>query len=380
MKKAFKQLLEDYPKDGTNVLSIYYPYETSRPIDFSKKVLAYAFTKAKSHKLATYFNFPDKLKRTIGRDLHKKNDFKKGISVFAEFGDKKLDQEKRYLSPESFRLDYLSNKPQKYAAFDRLPDIRQLIKNKKHAKKTAVALISREKAILYKFQSNNLEKIFEHRNDYALSKQASQYQQKYSPNKNKAFIHSTGSANKARRRESENKNFLNEIEKKMRPYLKNTFKRIVIIYSNEFMQDVDSFSKSLQNIDGSRQVFTLNKNINKPKRVKKEVRKLIKSVQKNNTKKKYADSRETGLLVTGLNAVSKALRQQKVQKLFIKPRSKKSGYIMPGNLLFSYPVKGSKKIRNIFPWIVKISIETGAEIVILPEENRYSSAAALMRY
>lgn len=378
MKKTIFKLLKVYPKKDTLVLSAYYPYDKSRPVDFRDKVSTYIYNQAKSIDIASSHYFPEKLKNSLEDNLSAGDSLQKGIFILAELDKKNKDMTKNYLPKGNFLIRHLAKKPKKYTTISKLPDLRQILWIEKTALDSLVVNIKRDQAEVYKLQDSQIKKLFDYKNPYAMEKEASEYQERYSTTKGQTFVHSTGDENKKRRRESENINFLNELRSKIISYARKV-ECVVFIFSDEFTGHIQSLAeKTAKRVQ--KKTILINKNLKNQHAIKNTVRKSIKRSKENETKKDYKAAKETSLLVTGLNEVTKGLRQQKVQTLFVKPRVKSPGFVAPQKLLFSYPVKGSKKVKNLFPWVLKSAAESGSEIFVLPEEKNYPPIAALYRY
>jgi hypothetical protein len=109
--------------------------------------------------------------------------------------------------------------------------------------------------------------------------------------------------------------------------------------------------------------------VNKAK--KKNKRELIKALKS-----------EPKIFVQGWKEVTDAARLAKVSTLFLHPGLTKKGYLSRPDMIYTYPVKGSMKIKNISPWLVMNVSNKGGDIKIVDstESLLKNDVSAKLRY
>ncbi len=87
-------------------------------------------------------------------------------------------------------------------------------------------------------------------------------------------------------------------------------------------------------------------------------------------------------MVNSTHTVSSMLRKAQVDTLYLRKEYSKSGFVLPSGVTFSYPVKNSKKVANIRPWLIKGAIETDADIKVIEKstQNQPHQIMASLRF
>jgi hypothetical protein len=71
----------------------------------------------------------------------------------------------------------------------------------------------------------------------------------------------------------------------------------------------------------------------------------------------------------------------KIRDLFITIDASKPGYVKENGLIYTYPTRGSKKIQNIAPRLVKRTLEQGGNIRVFRDEKILEAPiSAKLRY
>lgn len=85
-------------------------------------------------------------------------------------------------------------------------------------------------------------------------------------------------------------------------------------------------------------------------------------------------------VLTDPHHVTKALRRGRVDRLYIHPNFDMAGYVTPNSHCYTYPVKGSSRVEQVRPWLLKTAIDTSAHIslsddpeMLLAATTRYST-------
>lgn len=84
--------------------------------------------------------------------------------------------------------------------------------------------------------------------------------------------------------------------------------------------------------------------------------------------------------VSDLHEVTSLLRMGNVDTLYIKSDLDRFGYVTPNTQCYTYPVKGSKKVASIRPWLLKSALDISADIKVAYNQDMNSQALAIPRY
>lgn len=84
--------------------------------------------------------------------------------------------------------------------------------------------------------------------------------------------------------------------------------------------------------------------------------------------------------IVGLHDVVKALRMHQVDKVFIPQSLQRQGYVTPEAQCYTYPVKGSKRVASIRPWVYKLAHDSAAQISLLASPTQQPEITAVKRY
>lgn len=210
--------------------------------------------------------------------------------------------------------------------------------------------------------------IFEKRSKYS-NPEHNRYYEKFSMTDSKVLRHGTGSEKYLRTVHSGwllfVRNALKEIQRKFQP------ESLDILFSQSF----EPLKKKLSGIIES-EVHSKNLDFNflssdtflssqseEPKNLAKSPKKIKKNSRLN---------------IQGAHNVAKALRKGEVEKLIIDVNFESKGYITPDSKCYTYPVKNSKKVDSIRPWILKSAVDTSADILITNSDK--GSIFATTRY
>jgi len=131
------------------------------------------------------------------------------------------------------------------------------------------------------------------------------------------------------------------------------------------------------------ETILIDKNITDQKQLEELVVKKTDQYKKKTIKKQLKEAQERFDRYLGAwQEILTAANEGRIQKLFIKPVINKKGYVTPDNRIYNYPVKSSRLVNNIAPWLVRQVLAAGGDIIILDHnsQNSLPEVAALKRY
>jgi len=83
---------------------------------------------------------------------------------------------------------------------------------------------------------------------------------------------------------------------------------------------------------------------------------------------------------SNLHEICKLIRQGNLDTLYLSSELNQSGYITPSANCYTYPVKDSKKVDSIRPWLIKSALNISAKLIILNTQDIGSEVLAIPRY
>jgi len=84
--------------------------------------------------------------------------------------------------------------------------------------------------------------------------------------------------------------------------------------------------------------------------------------------------------VSDLHKVAGLIRMGNIDTLYIAADLDEFGYVTKDSHCYTYPVKGSKKVESIRPWLIKSAIDISAQVKITKDQDINSSVLGLPRY
>jgi len=74
------------------------------------------------------------------------------------------------------------------------------------------------------------------------------------------------------------------------------------------------------------------------------------------------------------------LRQGNVETVYLSSKLNQPAYVTPNGDCYTYPVKNSKKVASIRPWLIKSALDISADVIVSKEQNISGDVLAIPRY
>jgi hypothetical protein len=296
------------------------------------------------------------------------------LGIFAKFS---LEGE-----VEDVDLANLHRSPETEATVGKAYDLDQLIWIDHVTKDSLVLNVQINDAKVYILRGTEL--VLEKMIDYEIEEEAREFVQEYSPIQGEGDIyHGTGGSNKEREREE----FLKMLFNQVLDFVKEDYAQeldvdyILIFYSMPFdfiSDDIISMTKGMFGFDP----ITVQRNVSSKSELENHSEKVIREYEEELKKEllEYARS-DNDIYAKGWKEVCDASNFGKIRDLFITIDASKPGYVKENGLIYTYPTRGSRKIQNIGPRLVKRTLEQGGNIRIFRDEEILEAPiSAKLRY
>ncbi len=335
----------------------------------------------KNHKfIKKYSNSHQIIINNLSKLIIKLNHLQKGIAFFCHLNFKKLNRVENNFSIKQKYLCHLKFKPFSKIIFNKKYDLSQLnwINNKQL--KTAIFHINRQSIKLYKYEKNDLKFVGKAKN-LAIKKQQKHGLKKYSPTDQDKTYYGLGADKTDRKRKKQEQLFLLMLYQAIQDYKKilKQYDQLYIIYSTSFVPLMNNYKAKLkQKLNNKINIIFKRKNFQNPNQIKKFINLQIQQINNTRQELKILMKQNQKHIALKWKTILLAQRKQQIANLMIKPNLKKMGFIRHNNL-YRYPVKNSKKIKNLVPWLTTSVIQNQGHISMF-KPNSQTSKAAILRY
>jgi len=384
-KQIAKLLDQEAEKIKSNVyfFTAYLPVKSYSKLQTKKRLKSLVLKTLRNHKkLKKFSSLHHYLVKKAFQKINKLDSLKKGLAFFAKID---LQRGKAYeIRDKNITTFPVSRQPKKEAYIGKTFDLDQLIWIKNTAAYALVVNLERQKCLFYALEGGKLRRLSCLKNKFVKTKEG-EYLEKFAPLPKKGILYSTGADKEARRTLKENRRFINNLKLyiKQNKRLKTGFEYLIFFYSESFAELIESFEKYIKTVFPSSTPLFIQKNIQKESRLKRAAIKQIKKFQKTVKKDLLALVKENQpLFVQGWSKTAKAARQKKIETLFIKPTVRKRGYLYKKEFIYTYPIKDSRMVKDIAPWLVKTVVDTSGRVVIIKDDGIMPEVevAAKLRY
>lgn len=375
-RKQINNLLE---KEAKNIkLNVYFftaylPSKNYSKLQIKKRFKSLILKTLRNHqKLKNFSRLHQHLIKKVNQKVNSLKNLKSGFAVFVKFNA--LKQQKQRLEKileKNITFLPLPKEPKKETYLGKTFDLDQLVSIQNSTPKALILNLKRQISTFYILKKNKLKKLTQLKNKFTKSKPA-EYLEKYAPLFHQGTYYGTGADKKDKDKLKQTKKFLNQIKN----FLKNNktipsrFNYLITFYSQSFANLIKSFKKGLQTILPSSHLILINKNINHKNKLQKQALKKITQFQKKEEKRLlYLAKENIDLFVKGWNKVTRADRSKKIATLFIKPTIEKKGYLLNKQFIYTYPVKNSRMVKNISPWLVKNVLDANGKLVLIKNNS-----------
>jgi len=348
-------------------LSGYYPAGQMTKKQLARRSSVYLFNKLKKD---NFFQKRSLISQTaseeVKKNIQKLDDIGKGIAFFAILS-KDFKKQKTNELFDFFDIVPLHLSPKKEITVGKVFDLDQLVWVDNHKIEAVVCYIDSEKADFFLLNRKKFTKINSLKNKFFDERQP-EYLEKHSPTLKDKTFYGTGADKSDKNQDKSNQLFFQKIKRNI---LKNKTitsesQYCVIIYSKSFSFLINnSFKQQLENKFHKIKMIFFQKTFIRNSEIKQKAIELIKKTQKKQKIKIYRKiQNKKSLQVKGWTKVTKFARQNRIEVLFTPPKAEKQGYLLDNQFVYTYPVKNSRKVKNIAPWLVRSVLEGNGRVFI----------------
>jgi hypothetical protein len=360
-------------KSSVYFFSAYFPAKHYSKLQLRKRLKSLVLTTFRKHR--SLKNFSRLHRRLVEKITHKINRIKeleKGLAIFVKFNARKQQKGRlEEILDENVMIIPLTREPKKETYLGKIFDLDQLIWIDKTAIDALILNLNRQTCDFYTLEGDDFRKYTQLKNKF-IKERENEYLEKFAPPSRQGTYYSTGSDKTARAKLEENSKFISQIKEylKTRRGLQVRFDYLIVFYSANFAGLIKAYERDIKTIFSSFTPIFVAKNIQNENQLKQEALNQIKKLQKT----VYTDLLELAkenfnLYAQGWNKVAKADRLKKIDTLFIKPTVKKKGYLLNKEFIYTYPVKDSRMVRNIAPWLVRNVVDASGRIVVIKDSS-----------
>lgn len=364
---------EDREKGNIYFLSVYFPTKDYLKKEIKvglKSLILQAFRSHRNLKNKNWLHhkIADRISRKIGL-LRGKG---KGFAIFVKFKAEKPKKKRGKLS--ELTLFFLHRKPKKEVYIGKIFDLDQLIWLDNVKIEACIFNLRRRKCEIY-IVDNGEFKYFSTEKNKFIKEREQEYIEKQ---RGTSVRHGTGTKKLERKKVEENKRFLTYLRQiiKNELALRTEIKYFLIFYSVSFEKIIKKFVKNFPKTH----TILVNKSMADEKKLKRVSLKKLKAKQEKIKEKliQKAKSLPKKYYVEGWKKVTTASRKRKIDILFLDPTIRKKGYLYRKGFIYTYPVKNSRLVRNIIPWLVRNTIRSKGKIVFFQDKKK--PIAAKLKY
>lgn len=367
-------------------LTIYFPSQGQPKNRLKKEIGSFVSTTLKKSQEGKLIFDQKAILTQVNQTIDNLESLPKGLAFFIKLNSSTGNGKK--ISPieeENFVFIPLEKLPQKEIFLGANFDLDQLVWLADKGIDGLVFQINQNEAQIYVYDDQRLFAIAKQKNPLGQQKEAGQYLEQFSPLNFQGIFHGTGQDAIDKKKREKNKLFLKSLQLfvKERADLTESFDYLVINWSSSFAKLDTNFPQELAAFFPKTKVILIDKNIGDPKQLEQIIIKKINQAQMANTKKQLEAAQENfDRYLKSWSKILTAANENRIEKLFIRPVIKKRGYVAKDNQIFTYPVKNSRLVDNIAPWLIHQVLETGGDIIILDQRQKkdFPPIAALLRY
>ncbi|MDD3648429.1 MAG: hypothetical protein PHS44_08110 [Candidatus Dojkabacteria bacterium] len=390
MNKLIKELVYQKADKKEIFMSLYLPYSKEQRNQYVTKLKSLIY---EGFRRSSLFENSESVHERIFNEIKplllKQVNLKKGLAVFLKFDTNKQEKfAKNREKLEYLKVIFLDRRVKKQIVLSRIFDLAQLSDQENFEGEALIIRMDREDCSGFKLSNNKLHKLFELDSDYEVIKEK-EYMEKYSPiadQKESGLYKGTGESNLDRRRETYVRWFTDKVVGYIsdKINLKN-YSALIVFHSENVRENVDLFD-DLRSFNHDLAILKIARNIQEISDLRAESIDSMKRIVKNIKKKLLEKARERNNdFVSGLNEVTRAVRQERVKRLFMNSLKCKKGYLLESSgkvLPYSYPVRDSKLTECVNPWIVREVLHKGGQVIIAGDSGNMwrSDLASELRY
>jgi hypothetical protein len=151
--------------------------------------------------------------------------------------------------------------------------------------------------------------------------------------------------------------------------LKAGFGYVVVFHSKIFSSLVEHILDNPPNGLTNSTFIPVAKNVRTTERLQQEALQTVERCRRSEKQASLKAAREDHVrYAEGFKDVSKASRAKSIETMFIRYGATRRGYVLGKDLVYTHPVKGSRLVRNITPWLIRSVMQSKGNILILKDD------------
>ncbi|MBD3250527.1 MAG: hypothetical protein GF381_03100 [Candidatus Pacebacteria bacterium] len=315
----------------------------------------------------------------ISQEVDQLDGLKKGLAVFVKL-DVKSGKKIKLQSPVF--VVPLERTPKKEAQLSQSFDLDQLLLAAYSQLDALIINLHRKTFRIYHLLDSDLKLIKEQENEF-IGEMPNEGLETHAPlDQQSGIYHGTGTNTHQRRLLKQNQLFMNQLEQylvnQLGQELKTKFKYVLIFYSDYFQEVISGLGEAIRDRIGSQKLELIHKTLYNDQQVQEQAKKKFRQLQNARRQSLAADLKEKFYQVKkGWTNVTRAARNGQIRRLFIKPDTNKTGYIGPEQLIYTYPEKDTKQVKNLAAWLVS-AVENQSGQVVVMKGQEYQDCPAVM--
>lgn len=305
--------------------------------------------------------------------------FDKGLAIFFN-----VDLDKRTQERE-IHVIKLAQTPKNEVTISKIYDLDQLVWIDHLTKPSLVINIQPQQCDVFMFENEKLKDVDEFESSI-IDTEPSRYVETFSPQPSRGQskqFHGTGTKENQKQEKQAKKKFfkkviesIEDIQKKHGPF------RYIMVYHSPSFRDIKKHLESTTRDEFKITPILEEVSIETEHKLEKKTQELINNLHKSQ-KYDILDEAKSNqrLYAEGWKEVSEASRKGEIEILFIKPDTKKRGYILNQNLIYIDETPESNEIENIGPWLVRHTLDHGGRVYVFENDKKLEhDVAAKLRF
>lgn len=339
--------------------------------------------------LQEYPQVPHHLLQLILEKLYQSQDSHRGIMTAIKFNPAELnrasDKDRHQLVEQQFYR--LQRKPSASIELCQTVDLTQLYLLMKNDVEALAVTVEKKRAKIYLYTLSGLEHLETIENQY-LTMPDERLLQRYTATANKQVSHGYGESNIQRREEQAIHYQFLDIEKKLDELADEyEIEQLVFLVSEALVKSYQKWMgpQRIEQWNLQEEPILVKKLVKNDQELYQSVREALEKYARGEIVQRYRKFKEDAYhqFVSGWEKVTEAIREYRVEELFIKPDATYEGYIYQSHLPYTYSVRESVPVKNLRPWLVRVVADTGGIVVPVTEQDKdlvKDEIAATLRY
>jgi len=360
-------------RSGDYFLTLYIPSREYFKEELGKRIQSQARKVLRANKkIADFSETHQKVIEKILKEYSKLEIIPKGIAFFVRFSAKEQlghGAEKEVV--KMIKMVSLNKEPIKSAYLGKTFELDQLTWVNNTSVEALVLKLDKDMASIYELGNEGVRLLKEIKREMETVR-SKEYLGVYTPNKFKKGYFGVASNKVDRELEQAQAEFSRRIVEEMQKdeNLQTNYEYLVVFYTEYWREMLETLKQDFKIKLSQLTPLYVSKNLQSEKEMFEESKKQISSFQKQMKKDMISLAKEDfNNYAEGWRKVIKADRLKKIDTLFIKVDSSKEGYVFKKEFLYTYPVKGSRKVKSIVPWLTKNVLDSSGKLVVIKDDK-----------